>query len=339
MRFANPHILWGLLGVMPLMALLWWGMRRRERALLRFAAPALVPHLATNYSRSRIYGKAGLFAVAVCCVIVASARPQWGYEDRHIITRGLDIMVAVDTSLSMLAQDYKPSRLARAKELLQQVIWQAKGDRVGVMAFAGNAFIQCPLTLDYTMARVALETIGPNTVPTPGTAVGLAIDTACKAFEAGSQGERVLILLTDGEDQGSNPIEEAQKAAKAGVRIYTIGIGTTQGVPIPEGNTYKQDKKGRVVNSRLDLDTLRKISALTGGKTIKANERGMAELDVILGDIAGLQKAQKEEEVRRVYTERFQWFLLPAILLLIWEGLETGYTRRLRRWMGRMADA
>jgi Ca-activated chloride channel homolog len=339
MRFANPHFLWALLAVPGFAALLWWSYRRRQQVLRRYASPAVLNYLAAGYSARKVLIKSILVLLAITGATFAAARPQWGFEDRHIISRGLDIIVAVDVSNSMLAKDYEPNRLARAKDILQNILWRAKGNRLGVIAFAGGAYVQCPLTLDYSMAKIALQAMSVNSVPTQGTALGAAIDTATKAFQAGSSGERVLVLLTDGEDQGSQPIEAATAAAKENVRIYTIGIGTTQGMPIPFQGGYKQDKSGRIVNSRLDFTTLAKISQLTNGKAIKANTRGNAELDAILVDIDRLQKAQQQDKVFRVYTERFQWFLLPAIVLLIWEALETGYSRSRRTWKGRMVQA
>ncbi len=332
MRFANPEALWALLALPALALLLAWSLRRRRAIAARFVSAGLLSRLAPGHSPARVAAKATAVVLACAGVIFAAARPQWGYEDRKISSRGIDLMVAVDTSLSMQSQDYKPNRLARAKDLLQNILWTAKGDRVGVIAFARDAYVMCPLTLDYGMAASALRSIGPDTVPAQGTAVGDAIRAAVRAFDTASAGERVLVLLTDGEDQGSEPVKAAEDAKRSHVRIHTIGIGTSEGMPIPLGEGgYKQDREGRVVNSKLDFSTLTKIAQVTGGKAIRANASGAAELDAVVADIERLQKTRQQDAVFRVYTERFQWFLLPAILLLVWEMLETGASRRAAR--------
>lgn len=340
MRFANPAFLWLLAGVPGLLLFLWWRSLRRVRMMERFASPAVLGYLAPHHSRGRYLLRQGLVTASVIGVVFAGARPQWGYEDRRIISRGIDLIVAIDTSASMLAQDYKPNRMQRARELLQNILWKARGDRVGVMAFAGEAIIQCPLTLDYSMARTALESIDAGSVPFAGTAIGTAIDTAVKAFENASTGERVLVLLTDGEDHENRVLDAAARAAHSRITIHTIGIGTTQGMPIPlPGGSYKQDKSGKLVSSKLDFLTLSKIAQATGGKAIKANAEGATELEPIMHDIDSLQKTQQQDTLHRVYTERFQWFLLPAILFLLWEALETCYSRRGRTWKGRVVEA
>jgi len=331
MRFGLPHVLWALFALPFVAGLLWWSRYRATAVARRFAEAGLWERITPTHSAARSALKPALLLLSLALVILAAARPQWGYEDRVLSSRGLDLVVAVDTSLSMLAQDYKPNRLARARDLLRNVIWQVRGDRVGVIAFAGSAVVKCPLTLDYRMALTALDLIDENAVETRGTAIGTAIRTALKAFEAGSGGERVLILLTDGEDQGSDPGGAADEAARAGVRIYTVGIGTTQGMPIPmPDGQYKADRTGKVVNSRLDFDTLAEIARKTGGKAVKANPSGRAELNVIFEDLEQLELTQQQERVFRVYHERFQWFLWPATILLAWEALETGRRRRAR---------
>lgn len=331
MRFAYPHLLWLLLATPLLGLFLAWGHRRRRLMLERYASPKVLPTLGVPKGGWKVWIRPALLLGAFVLTVFSAARPQWGFEDRKVISRGVDIMVAVDTSSSMLAQDYRPSRLERAKELLQDIIWRARGDRVGVMAFAGSAAIQSPLTLDYSMASAALRSLGPGSVTAGGTALGEAIDAAVKAFETGSAGERILVLLTDGEDQGSAPIEAAERAAKANVKIYTIGIGTSQGVPIPTASGYKTDKSGQVVTSKLDFETLTRIAQITGGKAVKANPRGAAELDTILGDLEQLSKAEHQDRIFRVYQERFQWFLLPAILLLAWEAVQAAGIGRILR--------
>lgn len=319
MRFANPNFLL-LIFAVPLYWIVWyWRERYREKLRVRYAAASLHPKLINTPKRwpRRIAG--GLFLSAIVMAIIAGARPQWGYEDRRIQSAGIDLIIAVDTSKSMLAEDYKPNRLARAKELLQNIIWSLKGDRVGIVAFAGDAAVVCPLTSDYTMARATLEGLDVNAVSKPGTDIGRAIDVALGAFELAAQGDKVLILLTDGEDHGGQAREMAERAAKQGVRIYCIGIGTTQGMPIPEDGGYKTDKSGRVVSTKLDFATLTQIAEITKGTVIKANPSGISEIQPILADIERMQHSQQQETIVRVYTERFPWFLAVALCLLILE--------------------
>jgi Ca-activated chloride channel family protein len=339
MRFANPDALWALLALPVLALLVAWGIRRRRAMLGRFASlPLALAYLAPRFSPSRLRGKGALLVAAAACLAFAAARPQWGFEDRKMLSRGIDMIVAVDTSLSMLAQDYKPDRLARAKELLQDIIWSAKGDRLGVIAFAGDAYVMCPLTLDYSMASSVLKSLSVNTVPVRGTNVAGALNQALNAFATGSGGERVLVLLTDGEDHGGAAIDAAERAAKEKVKVYTIGIGTSNGMPIPlPDGSYKQDREGKIVSTKLDFSTLTKISQLTGGKAVRAQAGGSADLQPVLADIEKMQKVNQQDTTYRVWTERFQWFLGPAIILLVLEALVTDASRRRRIWKGRLA--
>ena len=342
MRFGNPEALLAL-GLLPVVALLLWLMAARRRALLaRYAEHPMLAHLMPGYSRVRAAMRPVFLLAAVALAVVAAARPQWGYEDRRIRSRGVDLIVAVDTSLSMLAQDYRPSRLARAKELLQNILWTAKGDRLGVVAFAGDAVVMSPLTLDHRMASMALDSINPGTVGVQGTSLHAAVDAAVRAFEEAGKGERVLVLLTDGESHDGKLAQAIDKATQAGMRVHTIGIGTSEGMPIPmTDGRYKEDRGGAVVSTKLDFLSLTRLSEATGGKAIRANPTGTAELVPIREEIDALQAQEQQEMTMRVYTERFQWFLVPALVLLVLEMLETGASRRAgagRRW-SRRAEA
>jgi Ca-activated chloride channel family protein len=319
MRFANPSFLLLIFSLPLLGVVLFWRERYRARLRERYATSNLHTRLVRSMSRPRRRASALAVLIAFVLIIVAGARPQWGYEDRHIQSAGIDLIIAVDVSKSMLAEDYKPNRLARAKDLLQNIIWSLKGDRVGIVAFAGDAAVVCPLTSDYAMARASLQGLDTNTVSRPGTDIGRAIDVALGAFELAAQGDKVLVLLTDGEDHGGRAREFAQRAAKAGVKIFCIGIGTTQGMPIPEDSGYKTDKQGRVVATKLDFSLLTEIAELTKGNAVKANPTGIAELQPILAAIENMQRTQQQETVVRVYKERFPWFAALALALLIIE--------------------
>jgi len=322
MHFWNQTILYSLFGI-PLIVLFYvWVFGRKKRLLTRMGSWDLVRRLVESRSEFRQALKAGLLVLTIGLLLFSLSRPQYGSIERPIIRKGVDIYIAIDTSLSMLAEDIKPSRLSRAKEQLKGLIHRLRGDRVGIITFAGTAFIQCPLTLDYGLAQNTLDTIDQESVPVPGTAIGEAIRTAAASFERSAKGEKVLILLTDGEDHETDPLGAAKEAAKAGIRIYSIGIGSEKGEPIRlTDGSFKKDKEGHTVNSQMDLVLLQKIAQATNGKTIKANPTGSLELDAIYEDIGHLQKETLRSRTYTVYEERFQYFLLPVILLLILEML------------------
>jgi Ca-activated chloride channel family protein len=239
---------------------------------------------------------------------------------------GVDIVIALDCSHSMLAQDFKPSRLEKAKQEMNGLISRMRGDRVGLVAFAGVAFIQCPLTLDYSAAGMFLDIMDENLIPRPGTAVGDAIRTSIAAFNQKERKYKVLILLTDGEDHGSDPLKAAEEAAAEGIRIYTIGIGSVQGEPVPVKNKrgmvtgYKKDREGSVVVSKLDQTTLQKIALTTGGKYYHATS-GEMELEKIYSEISKMEKKELEGKLMTQYEDRYQIFIFLAIVCLTIEFL------------------
>lgn len=335
MRFEEPQLLYLLFALPALALFLWWAHRRRRVRLERFADAALVERLTASVSsRKRLAKSAGL-VVAAGLIVFALARPQWGDITRPIEKKGVDLIVALDTSRSMLARDVPPNRLERAKRQLRGLLHRERGDRVGILAFAGAAFMQCPLTLDYGLAMDILDTIDVNAIPTQGTAIGTAIRSATEAFDNAARGRRALVLLTDGEDQGTEPLEAAREAAEKGVIIYAIGIGSRDGNPIPEGGSHKIGPDGNPVNTRLDAETLQKIALMTGGKYVEAKPSGELELDEIYASIDALEKTTQEERSRRVYEDRFMWFLLAAALILVWEILQNDRRKTTGEWAGR----
>lgn len=337
MNWVNPKILYFIFTIPLLVMFFVWAYRRKQRLLRYFASSRLLKRLAREASLERQAIKMSLIVIGIALIIVALARPQFGAVTRPVREKGLDIIVAIDVSTSMLAGDIKPSRLARAKDQLNILINRLQGDRVGILTFAGSAFMACPLTIDYSVAQMILDTVDTESIPRQGTMIGDAIEHALNAFERSeAQGDKVLVLLTDGEDQGSDPAAAAKKAAEQGVRIYCIGIGSQKGVPIelPDG-TYKKDKEGKIVTSRLDFTTLQKIALQTGGKAILSTGSGYLELDEIVKDIADMRRAEFRTRTRTMYEDRFQWALAPAIFLLMIEFL-MGDRRRVRQeWRGR----
>jgi len=321
-RFEYPGIL-SFLALLPvLLGIIVFGNWLRRRQLGRFAHAAVLPRLTTSISRVRRALKTALLIMAMMMGVVALARPQYGFTEQRLPRKAVDVMIGIDTSASMLSQDFPPNRLQRAANELTALIHKLSGDRVGIIAFAGEAYLQCPLTTDYAIAEQVLETLTPQSVPVPGTAIARAIKLAEENFDKNEQGKKVLVLLTDGEDQGSDPVRAARDAAKKGIVIHAIGIGSESGapIPLPEGGV-KKDEEGHAVNSKMDFQTLKSIAAITGGVAIKARPAGYMELDRITQEISALEKRTLSETRKTVYQERFQWFLFPALLLVLIEML------------------
>ena len=326
MSFASPHILWLLLVIPPaLLAFFWWSGRTRQRLLTQFIQARLLPGLTIGISPTRQKIGGGCLVLAVICLILALARPQWGFDWEEMKQRGVDIVVAIDTSKSMLAEDIAPNRLARAKLAALELMQRAKSDRLGLVAFAGSAFLQCPLTIDDSAFRQSVEALDVNIIPQGGTAIAEAIETALTAFKEGDN-YKVLVLFTDGEDHDSGALEAAEKAAKAGMRIFTIGIGTAEGELLriqdaQGGSDYIRDEQGNVVKSHLNERLLQQIAGATeGGFYLPL--RGATAIDTLYDQgLAKLPKSQHQEKFVRQYHERYHWPLALAIVLLVVEML------------------
>jgi Ca-activated chloride channel family protein len=278
--------------------------------------------LAEGFSQKRRRWKHALVALAALFAVLAAARPQWGKKMELVRREGLDLIVAMDVSASMLAADMPPSRLAKAKSEVAGLMDLLKGDRIGLVVFSGDAYVQCPLTLDYAAAKMFLDNIDYGTVPKPGTNVGQAIRKATAAFVQKERKYKVLLLITDGEDtEESDVLESAEEAKKAGVIIYSIGVGTPAGEPIPLRNAagqvtgYKRDEGGQVVMSRLDERTLQEIAVKTGGKYYRATA-GELELEKIFDDISKMERKELTGRFMARWEERFGLFLLAAFALL-----------------------
>jgi Ca-activated chloride channel homolog len=325
MRFANPHLLWFLLVLPPaLLAFFWWSWRARQRLLTQFIQARLLPSLTVGISNTRQKIRIACLLVAVVCLILALARPQLGFDWEEVKQRGLDIVVAIDTSKSMLAEDIAPNRLARAKLAALDLMQQAKSDRLGLVAFAGSAFLQCPLTIDDAAFRQSVESLDVNIIPEGGTALAQAIETATAAFKEGDN-YKILVLFTDGEDHDSGALDAAKKAAEAGLRIFTVGIGSAEGellrIKDAKGRSdYIRDEQGNVVKSHLNETLLQEIAGATKGVYFPL--RGAKTIDNLYRDwLAPLPKSESKEKLVKRYHERFHWPLAAAIVLLISEML------------------
>jgi Ca-activated chloride channel homolog len=326
MSFGAANILW-LLAVLPpsIVAFLWWSWRKRETLMALFIQARLLPGLVSGVSPLRRKIKYGCLIAAVACVILALARPQWGFTWQEVKQRGVDIVIAVDTSKSMLAEDIAPNRLARAKLAALDLMQLAKADRLGLVAFAGNAFLQCPLTIDDSAFRQSVESLDVSTLPEGGTALAEAIDAALTAFKEGDN-YKVLVLMTDGEDHDSGALEAAQKAAKSGLRIFTIGIGTPEGELLrtkdDQGRTdYIRDEQGNVVKSHLNERLLQEIAGTSEG-CFYLPLRGAKTIETLFEKgIAPLPKSEHQDKLVKQYHDRYHWPLGLGIALLILEML------------------
>lgn len=325
MKFADLwilHFLW----LVPLVGLvLIVSNRRRRRAMERFATPALWPRLCGIVVGPRRVLKGALVTAAVACMVFALAGPRWGSQYQEVSQRGVDIMLVVDVSQSMLVEDVEPNRLERARREILDFLRVVQGDRIGLVAFSGAAFVECPLTLDYKAVEMFLGALRPDLIPVPGTDLGAAVEAAVSAFHAGSETDKMIVLITDGEDNEGRGLAAARRAGEKGIRIYVYGIGETSGGPIPSPDGqggFRKDSNGEVVLSRLDEQGLRQMASVTGGTYVRAIF-GDLDLDILYFD--GIRSEGELKELKsgkiKVYEERFYFFALGAFLLLLVEGL------------------
>lgn len=322
MTFAKPTFLF-LLILIPLFAAFFaWANGRRKKDLAKLGDRKLIERLSANINWHGRRWQIILWLVGFTLLIVALARPQWGAEMREVEQEGLQVMVALDVSQSMLAEDIKPTRLDRAKLEISDLMDRLDGDEVGLVLFSGASFIQFPLTSDYNTARNYLENAGPEVISRPGTAIGDAIRTAQAGFDPNLDSQKVLIIMTDGEDHETDPVGAAQAAAEEGIIIYTIGFGTAEGTPVPVtdqwGNVvgYKQDAQGATVLSKLDEGMMNEIAQIGHGRYFQATAGG-SELDALLAEIDTLQRTQLESRSETKMIERYQGFLFLAILAFV----------------------
>lgn len=325
MTFAHLWIL-HLLWVLPLaaMCIIIYG-RQKKRALERIADLELLAHLTGKNQKGRIFLKGLFLLTALCLMLFGLAGPRWGSHYQEVTQKGIDIMILVDVSPSMLVADVDPNRLERARREILDFLRVVQGDRVGLAAFSGASFVQCPLTLDYGALEMFLSTLQPDLVPVPGTDLGAAIETGISSFDFKSETDKVIILITDGEDNENRGVEMARKAAAKGVKIFVFGIGETSGGPIPAGEGkggFKKDKEGNLILSKLNEEGLSKIASMTGGGYVRS-VAGDLDLDILYfeGIKSKTEAATLKSGKIKVYEERFTFFLLAAFLLLILEGL------------------
>ncbi|MFV1987722.1 MAG: VWA domain-containing protein [Gemmatimonadota bacterium] len=339
-RFGSPAALYALLLVPALAVFLWLALRSRRRALERFADLDLVRRLTQTVSHRARAWKTTLVVVALGLSVFALARPQFGTRIETVRREGMDIVVALDLSESMLAEDIAPNRLERSKLEIQRLIARLDGDRIGLVAFAGQAFVQSPLTSDYGAARLFLNAMETDLIPVQGTDIGAALGEALDSFGDESLEHRVIVLVTDGEDHEGRIDDVIARAVDTGVRVYTVGIGSSEGVPIPRFDErgvrqgFKRDEEGSVVTTRLEEATLRRIAQETGGRLYRSTPEA-SELTGLVDELESLGGREIDSREITQFEEQFQIFLGLAIALLFVEGLISDRRRDPSIWKGR----
>ena len=327
-RFANPHFLWLLAAVPALVALGWLSLRLRRRRMARFAAPALLGDLAPETAPGRLRLKFLLFVGAVGLLALAAARPQAGSKLREQKAEGVELMLVVDVSNSMLAEDFEPSRLERTKYAIDRLVEGLGQERIGLVVFAGEPRVQLPVTSDYRMARAFARRIDPSLVSVQGTAVGRALSQALLSFSEASDDNkrsRAIVLITDGENHEDDALAAAARAAEQGIRIHTIGIGTPEGAPIRIGGEFIRDEKGDMVVSKLDEEGLRRIAERTGGVYVRATKQSIG-LEEIVAGIGEMERTELATVRFEEFDERYRPLVWAALLLLLLELLRWEFT-------------
>lgn len=327
--FAQYEFLWLLLLVPLLPALYGVSRALRRRRLLKLGEEGLVKVLMPSYSGSKGWVRIILFDIAFAFFVIGLARPQIGAKLTERETRGAEIMIALDVSNSMLAEDYSPNRLERAKLAISRIVDRLKEDRIGLIVFAGSAFVQLPVTTDYVSAKMFLSSINTESVPIQGTAIGEAVSTSIRSFSAQSDKSRAIIVITDGENHEDDAVAAAKQAAEIGIKVYTIGVGSTEGQPIRKGGDLMKDKEGNIVVTRLDEDTLKEIARAGNGAYVHAGNDEFG-LNPIIEDIRAMEDEKYNSLVFEEYDEQYMYFFAVALALFVIEML-VGEKRAKRR--------
>ena len=318
-RFANSEYLYLLL-LIPLLVLFYALVARRRRHLLaKFGNLELLKGLMPDFSRGRLRLKFTLYLLAFACVVLAAARPQFGSKLREEKAKGVEMMLVVDVSNSMLAEDFEPNRLERTKYAIGKLFEGLQQERVGLVAFAGEPKVQLPITSDYRMAQAFAKRLSPTLVGEQGTAIGKALQLATLSFSSQSEQSRVIVLITDGENHEDDAIEAARVAKEQGIRIYTIGIGTPEGAPIKIDGEFVKDENGEMVVSKLNEQMLEQIATSTEGAYVRATKQSIG-LDEIVKSINEMEKSELSTIRYEEYNEQYQYFLAVALALLLIES-------------------
>jgi Ca-activated chloride channel homolog len=336
MLLLNPTYLWALAAVPVAVLLFLWAAWQRKKTVSRFGDTELVSKLMGDVSTRRRRWKAAVLVLSILCIAAALPGPRFGTKLQEATREGVDLVIALDVSQSMLAEDVAPNRLLRAKNEIEKVLDQLRGDRVGLVLFSGDAFIQCPLTSDYSAVRLFLDVADPTMIPTPGTNFGAAVRLATEAFEsideapASDERTRVLLIVSDGENHVGDAEEIVQRARADGLTVFTAGVGELEGAPIPivvNGlTTYKRDNlTGQVVNTRLEEGALRTLAS--DGAYFRIG-RTSSSLPEMIAALDRLERTEFDTEQFEEYQEQYQWPLALGLLLLVLERVMSEHRRR-----------
>ncbi|MCB0579647.1 MAG: VWA domain-containing protein [Phaeodactylibacter sp.] len=325
LRFEYTEHLYAL-GLLPVLLLFFWlAWRSRRRAIRRFGDGGLMERLMPEVSSFKHYLKFGLVLLALALLAIGWANPQYGTKLVKYKRKSVDIFIAFDVSQSMLAEDISPSRLARAGRFAQTLAEGLSSERLGLILFAGNAYVQSPITQDFNAILLALRSANPNMIPNQGTAIGQAIGLAEESFEENNKSHKALIIITDGEDHEDDVVSRAREARENGMLIFTVGVGTEAGSFIPAMENgrqgYKRDQSGNPVMSRLNEATLRQVAEAGGGDYLNLGAGSNRVVDALKGRIDDMEKRELEQRVFSEYNSYFQWFVGLAILVLLVEFL------------------
>jgi Ca-activated chloride channel homolog len=319
-RFANTDYLYLLLLLPVLAALFVINQLRIRKSLKKLGETVLINRLIPEMSKIRPVVKFIFILTGISAIIIMLARPQFGSKLEEVKKQGVEVIIALDVSNSMLAEDIQPDRLTRAKQAISKLVDNLENDKIGLIVFAGDAYTQIPVTTDYISAKMFLSTVNPDMVPKQGTAIGAAIGLAARSFSPGEGKSKAIIIITDGENHEDDPVAEAESASKAGIVIHTIGIGSAEGVPVPVNiggkRDYLKDPDGSTVITKLEEDILKKIAVSTGGNYVRANNFNIG-LDAIFNDIRKMKKDELESTMYTEYNDQFQIFAGIALFFLI----------------------
>ena len=326
-KFAHSEYLYALVLLPALLVLFWWALNSRRRSLERFGSLQLLEKLMPSAAGYKRILKFALAFVAVAFLVLGLANPQIGSKMEEVKREGVDIFIAIDVSTSMKAEDIKPNRLQSTVQEVTQLLDRLQNDRIGLIVFAGDSYLQLPLTDDYGAARMMLSTIDVDIVPIQGTAIGSAIKLAMRSFVEGEKKHKAIVVITDGENHEDDAVSAAKDAASEGIVVHTIGMGSPGGAPIPLYQNgvqvgYKKDDEGNVIVTKLDEAALQEIADAGHGKYVRATSQ-QNELDAIFKDIQGMEKKEFGARIFTEYQDRFQLFLAAALLLLVVEFFVT----------------
>ncbi len=328
LQFAQPIYFWLLVLIPALVIVYIFHLRLKRRALSRFGNIAVMAPLMPGVSKRRGWFKLILLCFAVFFLAIGLSRPQIGAAMREVKSRGVEVIVALDVSNSMLAQDFRPNRLERAKQAVSRLVDRLKDDRIGLIVFAGDAYVQLPVTADYVSAKIFLSSISPDIIPKQGTAIGSAINLAMRSYTLQSDRSRALIIITDGENHEDDPVSAARQAYEQNIVVHTIGIGSPEGQPIPVAGGMLKDKDGNIVVTRLDENSLQEIAEAGHGSYTRATNADLG-LDKVLDEIAKMDKQEMSSVVFSEYNEQFMYLFAIALFFLI---AETFITERKNKW-------